>query len=107
MSELTNILAAMESGQSQAAAEFLPLVYAELRRLAAWRFHALFDGGEPLPRARSGGFKPLPGDETGDFWDITFALPEQKSILRPPAHSATGPTWTTWKSTSFRGVRVP
>jgi RNA polymerase sigma factor (TIGR02999 family) len=37
MSELTNILAAMEQGQSQAAEELLPLVYEELRRLAAWR----------------------------------------------------------------------
>ena len=37
MSEVTRILAAMEQGQSQAAAELLPLVYAELRRLAAWR----------------------------------------------------------------------
>jgi RNA polymerase sigma factor (TIGR02999 family) len=37
MSELTNILAAMEQGQSQAAEKLLPLVYEELRRLAAWR----------------------------------------------------------------------
>ena len=37
MSELTNILAAMEQGQSRAAEELLPLVYEELRRLAAWR----------------------------------------------------------------------
>ena len=37
MSKLTNILAAMEQGQSQAAEELLPLVYEELRRLAAWR----------------------------------------------------------------------
>jgi len=37
MSELTNILTAMEQGQSQAAEELLPLVYGELRRLAAWR----------------------------------------------------------------------
>ena len=37
MAELTNIPKAMEPGQSQAAAELLPLVYTELRRLAAWR----------------------------------------------------------------------
>ncbi len=37
MSEVTKILAAIEQGQSQAAAELLPLVCAELRRLAAWR----------------------------------------------------------------------
>ena len=36
MSELTQILTAMSQGQSQAGEELLPLVYAELRRLAAW-----------------------------------------------------------------------
>lgn len=36
MSEVTRILTAMEQGQGQAAAELLPLVYGELRRLAAW-----------------------------------------------------------------------
>jgi len=37
MSELTQILTAMEQGQGHAAEELLPLVYGELRRLAAWR----------------------------------------------------------------------
>jgi RNA polymerase sigma factor (TIGR02999 family) len=37
MSEVTQILTAMEQGKSQAAEELLPLVYGELRRLAAWR----------------------------------------------------------------------
>jgi RNA polymerase sigma factor (TIGR02999 family) len=37
MSEVTRILTAMEQGQGQAAEELLPLVYGELRRLAAWR----------------------------------------------------------------------
>ena len=36
MSEVTRILMALDKGQSQAAAELLPLVYDELRRLAAW-----------------------------------------------------------------------
>jgi|SRR5947209_6677768 len=36
MSEVTQILKALERGQSQAAEELLPLVYEELRRLAAW-----------------------------------------------------------------------
>ena len=36
MPEVTQILAALESGQNEAAAELLPLVYDELRRLAAW-----------------------------------------------------------------------
>ena len=37
MSEVTQILKALEEGRSQAAEELLPLVYDELRRLAAWR----------------------------------------------------------------------
>lgn len=37
MPEVTEILTALESGQKEAAAELLPLVYDELRRLAAWR----------------------------------------------------------------------
>jgi len=49
-----------------------------------WRFHALFDGGEPLPRARSDGFKPLLDYETKDFYGMPFATPEQKSLLRFP-----------------------
>lgn len=36
MSEVTQILEAIEQGRSQASADLLPLVYDELRRLAAW-----------------------------------------------------------------------
>jgi RNA polymerase sigma factor (TIGR02999 family) len=36
MSKVTRVLTALAEGQSQAAEELLPLVYAELRRLAAW-----------------------------------------------------------------------
>lgn len=36
MSEVTKILMALDQGQSQAAEKLLPLVYDELRRLAAW-----------------------------------------------------------------------
>jgi RNA polymerase sigma factor (TIGR02999 family) len=36
MSELTQILSAVSQGQGQPTEELLPLVYAELRRLAAW-----------------------------------------------------------------------
>ena len=35
MSDVTRILNALEAGDSQAAAELLPLVYDELRRLSA------------------------------------------------------------------------
>jgi len=37
MSEVTQILLDMEQGKGQAAEQLLPLVYGELRRLAAWR----------------------------------------------------------------------
>jgi RNA polymerase sigma factor (TIGR02999 family) len=36
MSEVTRILTALEQGETRAAEELLPLVYDELRRLAAW-----------------------------------------------------------------------
>jgi RNA polymerase sigma factor (TIGR02999 family) len=36
MSEVTRVLTALERGESQAAEQLLPLVYTELRRLAAW-----------------------------------------------------------------------
>jgi RNA polymerase sigma factor (TIGR02999 family) len=37
MAEVTQLLEALEAGDRQAAAELLPLVYDELRRLASWR----------------------------------------------------------------------
>ncbi len=37
MSEVTRILTAIEAGEPHAAEELLPLVFDELRRLAAWR----------------------------------------------------------------------
>ena len=52
-----------------------------------WRFHALFDRGELLPRARSAGFQPLPcypDYDNEDFWEMPFAPPENKSVLRFP-----------------------
>jgi len=36
MPEVTQVLMAMQGGESQASEELLPLVYQELRRLAAW-----------------------------------------------------------------------
>ena len=37
MGDVTSIISAIESGESHAGDELLPLVYAELRRLAAYR----------------------------------------------------------------------
>jgi hypothetical protein len=36
MSDVTQLLSALEQGQAQASEELLPLVHDELRRLAAW-----------------------------------------------------------------------
>jgi ECF sigma factor len=37
MSEITRILEAVDRGEARASAELVPLVYQELRRLAAWK----------------------------------------------------------------------
>jgi RNA polymerase sigma factor (TIGR02999 family) len=51
MSDVTRILSAIDSGDAQAAAELLPLVYAELRRLAASRLRTQPDGQTLQPTA--------------------------------------------------------
>src|SRR5262245_12508672 len=47
MSEVTRILSAIEEGDPHAASQLLPLVYEELRKLAAQRL-ALGQPGQPL-----------------------------------------------------------
>jgi len=47
MSDVTRILSAIEQGDPQAAGQFLPLVYEELRRLAALKL-ALERPGQTL-----------------------------------------------------------
>jgi RNA polymerase sigma factor (TIGR02999 family) len=51
MSEVTRILNALESGEAQAAEELLPLVYAELRRIAAWHMAREIPGQTLQPTA--------------------------------------------------------
>lgn len=51
MSDVTRILSAIDSGDARAAAELLPLVYAELRSLAAARLRADADGHTLQPTA--------------------------------------------------------
>ena len=51
MSDLTQILSAAEKGDQQAAAELLPLVYAELRKLAASRLAREKEGQTLQPTA--------------------------------------------------------
>src|SRR5947208_6174782 len=51
MADVTQILAAVEAGDPRAAAELLPLVYAELRKLAAARMAAEAPGQTLQPTA--------------------------------------------------------
>ena len=53
MSDITCILSAAQRGDPRAAEELLPLVYAELRRLAAQRL-ALEKPGQTLDSTASG-----------------------------------------------------
>ncbi|HEY3242345.1 MAG TPA: ECF-type sigma factor [Phycisphaerae bacterium] len=63
MNDVTRILAAIESGESLAAEELMPAIYAELRRLAARQM-----AGEPAGLAagsvtKSAGFCAQPGSQ--------------------------------------------
>lgn len=51
MSEVTRILEAMEQGESRAAEQLLPLVYEELRKLAAWKMSREAPGQTLQPTA--------------------------------------------------------
>jgi hypothetical protein len=53
MDEVTRVLSALEQGDAAAAAQLLPLVYDELRRLAAQKL-AQAVGGKGQPHARGG-----------------------------------------------------
>jgi hypothetical protein len=50
MNDLTQILSAIEKGDPQAAGELLPVVYAELRRLAKQRLSQENRGRPSRPR---------------------------------------------------------
>ena len=50
MNQVTQILSAIEQGDAQAAEQLLPLVYQELRRLAAQRLVARSPGRRSRPR---------------------------------------------------------
>ncbi len=51
MSDITNLLDRLESGDGQAAVELLPLVYDELRRLAKWKLEDEKTGNTLQPTA--------------------------------------------------------
>jgi RNA polymerase sigma factor (TIGR02999 family) len=70
MTEVTQLLIAMDGGDPQAAAQLLPLVYEELRRLAAARLAADPSGNTLQPTALvHEAYLRLVGTPDGDRWD--------------------------------------
>jgi RNA polymerase sigma factor (TIGR02999 family) len=70
MTDVTRLLNAMDQGDRQAAAELLPLVYEELRRLAAIRLAAEPSGNTLQPTALvHEAYLRLVGTPGGDQWD--------------------------------------
>jgi RNA polymerase sigma factor (TIGR02999 family) len=70
MTEVTQLLNAMDGGDPQAAAQLLPLVYDELRRLAAARLAAEPSGNTLQPTALvHEAYLRLVGTPEGDRWD--------------------------------------
>src|SRR5215468_1772674 len=70
MTEVTQLLIAMDQGDPQAAAQLLPLVYDELRRLAAARLAAEPSGNTLQPTALvHEAYLRLVGTPGGDQWD--------------------------------------
>ena len=70
MNEVTRVLTAIERGDPHAAAQLLPLVYDELRRLAAVRLAAEPSGNTLQPTALvHEAYLRLVGTPDGDSWD--------------------------------------
>ena len=70
MSEVTHLLNALDQGDPHAAAQLLPLVYNELRRLAAARLAAEPSGNTLQPTALvHEAYLRLVGAPGGDHWD--------------------------------------
>src|SRR5215468_5485296 len=70
MSEVTRILSAIERGDPAAAEQLLPLVYDELRQLAAHRLAHQTPGQTLQPTALvHEAYLRLVGDPEGDDWD--------------------------------------
>jgi ECF sigma factor len=83
MADVTQILAAIEQGDPHAAADLLPLVYDELRKLAAARLAAESSGHTLQPTA-------LVHDRTsGGEWQLTRQAHERLAMRSgtggPPA----------------------
>jgi RNA polymerase sigma factor (TIGR02999 family) len=70
MSEVTSILSAMEQGDAQAGSRLLPLVYDELRKLAAHKLAHEAPGQTLQPTALvHEAYLRLVGGEQGQHWD--------------------------------------
>jgi RNA polymerase sigma factor (TIGR02999 family) len=70
MNEVTRILSDLAPGENHTAAQLLPLVYEELRRLAAARFAAEPSGNTLQPTALvHEAYLRLVGSPEGDRWD--------------------------------------
>jgi RNA polymerase sigma factor (TIGR02999 family) len=70
MTEVTRVLSAIEQGDPHAAAELLPLVYDELRRLAAARLADEPSGNTLQPTALvHEAYLRLVGSPNGDHWN--------------------------------------
>src|SRR5690349_5077058 len=70
MTEVTQLLNAMDQGDPQAASQLLPLVYDELRRLAAARLAAEPSGNTLQPTALvHEAYLRLVGTHGGDHWE--------------------------------------
>jgi RNA polymerase sigma factor (TIGR02999 family) len=70
MKEVTSILSAIEAGDPRAAADLLPLVYDELRKLAAARLAHELPGHTLQPTALvHEAYLRLVGEEEGPHWD--------------------------------------
>src|SRR6185503_1622356 len=70
MSDVTVLLDAAAAGDRKAAADLLPLVYEELRRLAAARLAAEPSGNTLQPTALvHEAYLRLVGSPNGDHWD--------------------------------------
>jgi len=97
MSDLTHILSSIEEGDPQAAAQLLPLVYDELRRLAARRLAHEKPGQTLEPTALvHEAFLRLVGDGRGQHWDgrghfFAAAAEAMRRILVENARRKKGP----------------
>ncbi len=87
MSEVTRILSAAEQGDPDAAEQLLPLVYDELRKLAAARMAAEAPDHTLQPTALvHEAYLRLVGTDAWPPWNSRGTLLRRRGLLRPPLH---------------------